>query len=150
MSKMSKMSLIEMIEITGARDGVSFGKKIVEKKARPAIAGETLITEINGVIETTNVLDGTEMIVTGPAGEHYTVAGDMFLKLYEEIGTGAGLYRTKPETVTAIMVNEELLFEAPWGGDMIAEIGDFIVYRSDTDAYRVHRDVFEKTYELEA
>ncbi len=142
----TKITLMEMIAITGARDGVQFSKKLVEKPARPASAGETLVTEINGVVETTNVLDGTEMVVTGPAGEEYAIACDKFLKLYEEIS--GGLYRTKPETVQAIMVNESLLFEAPWGGDMIAEVGDFIIYRSDTDAYRVERSVFEDTYEI--
>ncbi len=144
---MKKITLAEMLMITGARDGSKFSKRIVQKRARPAVALETLITEIDGVVETTNILDGTEMVVTGPAGEHYAVASDKFLKLYEEVEIG--LYRTKPETVIAIMVNESLIFEAPWGGDMIAEPGDFIIYRSDTDSYRVEQSVFEVTYELQ-
>ncbi len=138
------LSIKEVLEKTGAANGAIYNKIVVEKTARPAIAGETVVTVINGEVETSNNANEGDMIITGLAGEEYIIPGNKFHKLYEIVeGT---TYKTKPDSVQAVEVSETFSFLAPWGSEMICNVGDYIVYRSEQDVYRIERTEFLKTY----
>lgn len=99
---------------------------------------------INGIVETSNTANAGDMVVTGLFGEEYIISGAKFHKLYEKVAEG--VYATKPDSIKAVVVKEEISFTAPWGSEMIAFPGDYIAYRSDSDAYRIEKGEFEKTY----
>ena len=140
-------TLKEMIEITGAANGATYNKKEVKKVARVATKEEIVETVLDGVVETTNVANEGDYIISGLAGERYIVRAEKFNKLYESTDSKGG-YKTKPDSIKAVEVKEEISFIAPWGSEMIALPGDFIAFRSNSDAYRIEKDEFEKTYEL--
>ncbi len=140
------LSLTEMLEKTNAKNGLVYKKIEIMKKARVAFKGEVVVTTINGVVETTNTANEGDMIITGLVGEEYIIPSIKFEKLYNKIEDG--LYVTKPDSIKAIQVTEEIHFLAPWGSEMIALPGDYIAYRSDSDAYRIEKGEFEKTYAL--
>lgn len=140
------LSLTEMLEKTGAAKGAAYNKIAVQKTAREAADGEIVSTVINGIVETTNTAKVGDMIITGLAGEEYIIPSIKFEKLYNKIEDG--LYVTKPDSIKAVQVTEKITFLAPWGSEMIALPGDYIAYRSDSDAYRIEKGEFEKTYAL--
>lgn len=138
------LTLAQMIEKTGADRGCIYQKQLITKKARIAKEEQEIVTIINGDVETTNTAHAGDFIVTGSSGEEYVITKDKFNKLYEEVSEG--LYQTKPDEIRAVETSEHISFEAPWGGEMVANPGDFIVYRSETDAYRIERQTFLDTY----
>ena len=140
------ISLTEMLEKTNAKNGLVYKKIEVVKKARVAFKGEVVVTTINGVVETTNTANEGDMIITGLVGEEYIIPSIKFEKLYNKIEDG--LYVTKPDSIKAVQVTEKIHFLAPWGSEMIALPSDYIAYRSDSDAYRIEKGEFEKTYAL--
>ena len=140
------LSLTEMLEKTNAKNGLVYNKIAVQKTAREAADGEIVSTIINGVVETTNVAKAGDMIITGLAGEEYIINGEKFHKLYTNIS--GNTYVTKEDSIKAVQVTEEIHFLAPWGSEMIALPGDYVAYRSDSDAYRIEKGEFEKTYAL--
>lgn len=140
------ISLTEMLEKTCAAKGAAYNKIAVQKTARVAFKGEVVVTTINGVVETTNIAKAGDMIITGLVGEEYIIPSIKFEKLYNKIEDG--LYVTKPDSIKAVQVTEKITFLAPWGSEMIALPGDYIAYRSDSDAYRIEKGEFEKTYAL--
>jgi len=144
---MKTLSLKEMIETTGAMNGLNYDKIMVQKRARVGIKNERITTSIDGEKETTQTLEEGMTVITGLAGEEYAVKTEKFDKLYQHVE--GDLYMTKPDIVQAVEVKVDMKFLAPWGEEMIAHPGDFIIFRSMDDAYRVEAGEFKKTYELQ-
>lgn len=141
------LTLTQMIVLTAADKGATWNKKIFKKIATVATTTNVVVTVIDGETETENLtVEIGDFIVTGPKGEQYAVPAVKFNKLYKHVE--GNVYETLADSVKAVEVNEELSFESPWGGEMIAHIGDYIVYRNDSDAYRVEREIFLDTYEV--
>ena len=140
------LSIKEVVKNTGAANGAVYNKIVVEKTARPAVAGEVIDTIINGEVETSNTANEGDMIITGLAGEEYIISGNKFHKLY--VLVSGNTYQTKPDSVQAVEVSDSFSFLAPWGSEMICNVGDYIVYRSQEDVYRIERTEFLKTYTL--
>jgi hypothetical protein len=140
------ITLTQMIVQTGAASGATWNKKLFQKVARVATGEELVVTMIDGVEETRNVAQSGDYVLTGPKGEQYVLGKAKFEKLYRHIE--GNVYETLPDAVQAVEVTQPLNFEAPWGGEMIAEVGDYIVYRSATDSYRVEREIFLDTYAI--
>ena len=140
------LSLTEMLEKTGAAKGAAYNKIAVQKTAREAADGEIVSTVINEIVETTNIAKAGDMIITGLVGEEYIINGEKFHKLYNHIS--GNTYVTKKDSIKAVQVTEKIHFLAPWGSEMIALPGDYMAYRSDSDAYRIEKGEFEKTYAL--
>lgn len=70
-------------------------KKQGRLNARPAIAGEKVITKLaSGVQETTNVAIEGDWVVTNPSGEEYIISGAKFLGRYEATEV-SGIYQAK-------------------------------------------------------
>lgn len=140
-------------------------RKFQQILARPAIAGEIVVSITSSGVETRNTACEGDFVVQNhtEAMELYVVAGIKFSKLYSfvsEEDNGWKRYRPHGE-VFAIEVGTEILellertspfaIEAPWGEPQRVEIYDFFVTPPDhTEFYRIARKEFFQTYSLVA
>lgn len=145
-------------------------KKFATVSARPAIVGETIVTQTESdgeTVETTNVADEGDMVVCNPGGEEYIVRGDKFPLRYDLLQSDAvtitgkwSQYRAKGQVV-GIKVDdevwkllklpqdsEEFYFEAIWGELMLCKVGDMLVTPSADvpEVYRIEKGAFLETY----
>lgn len=114
------------------KDGVKNGKmpldevaKFARIKARKGKVNEEVITKMaNGLEETKNVVKIDEKtgevgrIVTNPDGEEYIIEDSTFKKKYEIDPENPEQYKPKGGPVHTAKIEEDIVFEAPWGGDM--------------------------------
>ena len=134
--------------------------------ARPAIAGETILTIVAGKLETLKTASENDIVVRnieiGGSAETYIIPLDVYSKRYEETSTkynidGKQWAETKAKgLIDAFQYtgDEELNFEAPWLADgkpvqMYCEPNDYIGRAVGTDDYNIYRiefDTFTKTY----
>jgi hypothetical protein len=143
---------------------VGMARKARPVDARPAHAGEIVVTEIRG--------EGKET-VSGPAregdwvvrnrcpetgNEQYLVSADKFKGRYHRTGVRADrdgwvefIPRGKTVHFFFVLADEgSFTFKAPWGEDMVARPGDALVQDVDdpVDIYRVAAASFRCTYEV--
>jgi len=131
-------------------------KKQFTLLARPAKVGEKIETTVNGVKETQNTAKVNDYVITGIKGEQYIISKDVLVKRYdiETIDHPRNEYdyvniTTKPVVIDCSICEEDMTFTASWGEDMVANTGDFLVYEDGKLSYRIEREVFLNTYELE-
>ncbi len=139
-------------------------KKFRQVHARPAVAGETIVSTTADGEETTNTASADDMVVRNltEAQEEYIVGKDKFAKLYsalEPIDDKWTLYAPQGE-VKAIEISrkltgqldvgEEFYIMAPWGTEQLAREGDkFVAPLPDSkEIYRIARKEFDETYQL--
>ena len=137
-------------------------RKSLQIHARPAIAGETIVSVTSDGVETSNVADAGDRVVRNltSAGELYIISARSFPHLYEhvdDLADGWALYNPKGE-VLALEVTERLAadlgvgaefqIEAPWGSDERVRIGDYLAapLPALTKVYRIARVEFAQTY----
>ena len=112
--------------------------KTAKIKARPAVEGEEIITEMKDHhIETKcRVKNCDSMVITNPNGEQYVVSRADFNKRYDPAGEN-GVYIPKPLPQKMLIIDEDIQFIAPWGEVMdiraggalnITEIGKGYIY----------------------
>ena len=144
------------------RVGVARKTKLVD--ARPAHAGEVIVTVIAGEGEETKSKPAAadDWVVRNrcPAtgNEQYLVESNEFSERYEgplsdQDAAGWRTFRPRgPEMRYFIVSRDEgtFRFTAPWGEAMIARPGDAILQNPHTpaDTYRVAAAAFECTYEI--
>lgn len=142
---------------------------IVYKKSgrfifRPAITGETILTFVAGKLETLKTVTEPGIvlrnIMAGSAAETYVIEKSKFFNRYD-IGDMVFGIEGVPWTECFAKgklvgfqypYEEGFIFEAPWGEDMIVSKGDWIgnpIGGSERDVYRIEKDTFANTYELE-
>ena len=99
--------------------------KIVKIKARPAIKGEEIITEMaDHHIETKCKVKNCEsMVITNPNGEQYVVSCSDFAERYDEAPEGNGFYIPKPIPQKMLIIDEDIQFMAPWNEIMDIRAG---------------------------
>ncbi len=127
-------------------------QKVGVVEARLAIVGETIVTVIDGEIETINAAQDDDVVVKNPGGEEYIIARTKFEKRYD----GAPLthdYQNYLATGTTYAIEWEHgrgQFEASWGETMIINNGDMLcspTREPDGDLYRIEAMAFAETYE---
>jgi len=144
---------------------VGIARKTATVDARPAEAGEVVVTVIAGEGKETQSRPARagDMVVRsrGEATGHeqYLVAAEKFASQYEGPDSEADAegwraFRPTPQDVDYLIVREEdgsFTFVAPWGEDMVARPGDAIVRdpRDPADIYRVAATAFSDTYEIQ-
>lgn len=116
---------------------------------------QEVVTLIDGEVETTNIARIGDYIITGVSGEKYVLTLEKFVKNYEveefyhpEL---KGIAKVKPQPRFAAQwhIEEQLVFTAPWGEEMICNQGDYLVAAQDfSEVYRIEKSVFEQTYKL--
>ena len=131
-----------------ARHLVKSYQKTGLTKARPATAGEKVVTLVDGIKETTNKAKAGDWVVTGPKDEQYIIDGTTFASRYKKTNS-LGVFTATGTCFAFEYKGRSLVFKAPWGEDMLVHKGDFI---ASTDAsgrqcYRIEREIFLQTYQ---
>lgn len=98
-------------------------------------------------LETENVAEPGDVVMSGPSGETYVVKAAKFGDLYDT-GPGAIVVPNQsPRLVARYTGSSEVVFTAPWGEDMVLKPGDYIVGGASEDIYRIAKKEFEATYD---
>ena len=132
--------------------------------ARAALPGEEIITVTSDGVETNNTAAEGDYVVKNQtdAKEVYIMSSEKFNKRYtllqplengfseyQPIGKVIGIELT-PSVLKGLNLTNEFEFVAPWGEEMVAKIGDFIVSPLEYDeVYRIAKKEFFETYELD-
>ncbi|MGE5473620.1 MAG: hypothetical protein ACM3UU_05310 [Ignavibacteriales bacterium] len=141
-------------------EGISNGTFTVDEVAKfariSAVQGEVgqeVVTKMaNGLEETRNTVKLDEKtgqpgwIVTNPGGEQYIVEDSVFAKKYELDPENNSQYKPKGGPALATQINEDITFEAPWGGDMNIAAGGYLVLGGKNDIYGIQEQEFNDTY----
>jgi hypothetical protein len=144
------------------RVGIARKTKLVD--ARPARAGEAIVTFIKGEGHETQskpAADGDWVVrnrCPATGNEEYLVEAGIFAERYvgpfsEPDAQGWREFRPQGTEVRFFVVGERdgtFTFTAPWGEQMVARPGDAIVRNpaDPKDSYRVAAAAFECTYEV--
>jgi hypothetical protein len=148
-----------------AKDGrTGIARKTKAVDARPAVAGETIVTAIKGEgVETTSKpAEAGDWVVRNrcpeTGNEEYLVKAAKFPGRYGEAqsdpdAAGYRAFVPKGSEMGYFMVSPaegDFSFTAPWGEAMVAKTGDAIVQSpaDPADTYRIAAASFACTYEI--
>lgn len=127
--------------------------KTARISAVQGVEGQKIATIMaNGLKETENTVTLDEKtgqpgwIVTNPGGEQYIVPDSTFQKKYEIDPQNPNLFKPKGAPVNCVALSENVVFEAPWGGDMNIAAGGVLVLAGEKDIYGIQADEFAQTY----
>ena len=129
--------------------------------ARPAQAGEIVVTMIKGEKETqSRPAQAGDWVVRNrcaeTGNEQYLVSAKTFAERYKKDGEagadGWQEFRPVGKKLRFLIVTRDhgsFTFTAPWGEQMVAHPGDALVQDPDNekDTYRVEKEAFACTYE---
>jgi len=127
-------------------------KKLNRLQYTLATTKDKLETFISGKKEvTTQVLPGN-FVICGAKKELYTVTPQKMKELYHlgditTINQPRKCVKVTRKNLQKLYNKDYIHFEPPWGGEMLAENGDYLVL-SDDGAYRVEKNAFKQTYQL--
>ncbi len=139
-------------------------EKYKEIFAKEAQGGEVIITITNDGVETQNTAQEGDFIVQNitDAKEQYIMPKDKFTARYTHLEEAEdGFNRYKPigkikailvtkEVINLLEAQEEFYFIAPWGAQMVAKEGDYLVSPLDySEVYRIAQKEFFETYQEE-
>jgi hypothetical protein len=103
----------------------------------------------DGHIETTNVAQPGDWIVTNPGGEQYTMPHEKFQSRYQPHPNIEGAYVPTGAPTPAVQINRDMSVMAPWGEAQHMRSGDWIVGSPEgTDRYGIADKEFKDTYAL--
>lgn len=125
---------------------------------------ETVITEEDGTerVETVNIANPGDAIVTGEKGERYIINAKDFHNLYEPLTEENGVAangKYLPKNVVKCMENpegKEIVIDAPWGGQQTGGANCIIVEsqiensNGEKERYIIERGAFEATYKKDS
>ena len=97
-------------------------------------------------LETENVAEPGDVVMSGPNGETYVVKAAKFEGLYDGEPGGTVVPNQAPRLVTRYTGSSEVIFTASWGEDMVLKPGDYIVGGTPDVPYRIAKEEFELTY----
>lgn len=124
-------------------------KKSFTLDARILTKDEKIETIIDGKTETTKNGKIGEYVITGTKGEEYVVDAKTVAKKYTINKTGNNAkITTKPVEIDFAVSDREFTFTASWGEDMISEPGDALVYEDGKLSYRIEKEAFSNTYDI--
>ena len=130
-------------------------KKKSRVRARPAVAGERILTKLSsGEQETVNTAKAGDWIVTNPSGEEYIIDEKKFSSRYDEVPGEHGVFQAKGYCrATKNPFGKPIAIMASWGepqmGDAdcwIADVCDARGEKMDGEPYLIDGKAFEETY----
>lgn len=129
-------------------------KKIFRLSALISDKEQEVVTIIDGEEETRNIAHKGDYIVTGTKKEQYVLTPSQIKKRYKvfyehPVHSAIVAIETLPVEIECSESENNFTFTASWGETMIAKVGDFLVYEDEKLSYRIDREVFFNTYELE-
>ena len=146
----TQTTMVELLKGSTLKNYKKSGKFTFE------IATETkeVVTEINGEVETKNIANSGDYILTGVAGEKYVLKPETFAKRYAAVLTTTkdGIVSGNAVAVGQCwgleFIGESIEFESPWGDTMIIHEGDMLVSPDEeiSQAYRIEKEAFKATY----
>ena len=130
-----------------------YAQKTVPVTAREGIVGEQVDTrpranydgQMYTIEETKNSVkvEGSK-VVKNPDGEEYIVKPEAFDKKYTEISPGE--YQPVSSPIKYVILQEDIVFPAPWGGEMLGLKGAALNITNLDDIYAIQNSAFESTY----
>lgn len=156
MKELNKQEVLDLFE--------SLEKKGYQKKGRflyrPTIEGETILTIVDGKLETMKKSCGNEAVIRnieiGSSAETYIIEKNIFEKRYELTEETHIIDRqcwnvviAKGKIEASIYAGDTIKFMAPWNELMICNSGDSIarpLSGDKNDIYRIEQKTFELTY----
>jgi hypothetical protein len=155
--------VVSLMDAASASGHARLARKTRPVDARPAKAGEIVVTLIKGEGKETQsraALRGDWVVrnrCPETGNEEYLVSADKFAGRYEAHGSlpdedGWQEFRPVGAEVRVLILRPgdgSFSFTAPWGEEMLARPGDAIVQdvKDEKDVYRVARASFECSYE---
>lgn len=148
----------QMLEQYGASvKNAPTARKFKKIWARPANAGETIVTQTADGVETQNVAQDGDMVVWNltTANEQYIVRSAKFAKLYKELPVtttqdGWTWTQYSPKGIVKafkVLDNCPNQFIASWGEAMVCKVGDYLVCPlKGNEIYRIAEKEFHQTY----
>ena len=128
-------------------------QKSGEITAKIGKIGEEILTVMtNGLQETKNTVTADEngrpgWVVTNSTGEQYIVSDSIFHKKYERISGTKDKFKPIWNPITAVQVDENISFVAPWGEIQNLLASGYLVFNEFfDDIYGVQNEEFIKTY----
>lgn len=129
-------------------------QKFGEITARRGVVGEQIVTIMSsdGLKETKNTVVADEegnpgWVVTNTTNEQYIVKDSTFKSKYEKIDGTENKYKPIWNPITAVQIDENICFVAPWGEIQNLLAGGYLVFNEDfDDIYGVQEEEFIKTY----
>jgi len=97
-------------------------------------------------METQNVAEPNDVIMSGPSGEQYVVKAAKFPKLYYGQIGGPVHPEQGPRNVAVYTGDQPVEFTAPWGESMVLKPGDYLVKEAEGKYYRIAKHEYEMTY----
>lgn len=126
-------------------------KKFGTVLAKVATKQTKVVTKLDGKVETTNVAQVGDVIITNPLGEMYVLKQDKFLQRYtgNKLSESNQEFDAKGFCFASIYTGEDLEFLASWGEKMILNSGDYLcstTKEAKGDLYRIEKNAFKETY----
>jgi hypothetical protein len=159
-----KRDIGELFETAEAACKVGLARKTRSVDARPASAGEVIVTFIAGEGKETRSkpAEAGDMVVRNrcleTGNEEYLVSAKKFAARYQgphgsADAEGWSEYRPVAPEMRYFIIDEsvgDFVFTAPWGEEMVAKAGDAIVRNPEdpADTYRIAARNFKCTYEI--
>jgi hypothetical protein len=135
-------------------NGVHRYKKFGVFTVKPTMAGQKVVTSIDGVTETQNTTKEGDVIVVGIRGETYVLSRKALEERYTFVSKHVESDDEEWEasgTCFAVRYDGvELKFTAPWGELTLIRAGDMLatVALDNIKLYRIERKAFDETYRL--
>jgi len=132
-------------------------EKFTEIDARPAIAGEVIVTITGDGKETTNTAKEGDVVVRNltTARELYILSGSKLAARYKPVAgsnnaEGWKRYKATGECQGLQYNGSNIVFEASWGENMVLKTGDMICtpLPNKAEIYRIAAKEFTETYRL--
>lgn len=130
-------------------------QKSGEITARVGKIGEEIFTVMaNGLEETKNIVNPDEnghpgWVVTNYTGEQYIVSDSVFISKYEKIKGTEDRFKPIWSPITAVQIDENICFNAPWGETQNLIAGGYLVFNKGfDDVYGIQENEFNKTYSM--
>lgn len=126
-------------------------QKTAQVKAELVGAGTEVITLVQGedgkLLHEATKTAGADggYVVTNPTGEQYLVDVKKFESVYQETDV-AGIYAPVPDPRKVVPVEQNVSFEAPWGGPMRIQEGGVLVHGGPNDIYGINPKEYKETY----
>lgn len=158
----SAEEVVALLAQARTRGLVKTARKSRPVDARPAKAGEIVVTVIKGEKETqSKPAQAGDWVVRNrcpeTGNEQYLVSAKTFGERYKKDGAagadGWQEFRPVGKKLRFLIVTADhgsFTFQAPWGEQMVAHPGDALVQDPDNekDTYRVEKAAFACTYEV--
>ena len=135
---------------------VQFAQKTAQVKARKGKLNEEVDTRARVLhdgrmyvmSETKNkVTMENSMIVTNPDGEEYILKPEKFALRYD-CTHYEDIYAAKSDVIQFVYLNENIVFQSPWCGDMFAHEGAALNVTHLNDIYCIQNCLFDNTYSI--